>query len=88
MNDVCIRRIPLAHIRPDLLEDDKKSGGKLVEAFCGGIFGGSGKCSWAAPFSTSLDRIAGQTNNLFQAIPSNVSSTAATNHRLPKPRRS
>ena len=42
MRDVCVRRIPLFQIRPDLLADDKKGGGKLVETFAGGIFGGTG----------------------------------------------
>lgn len=43
MRDVCVRRLPLYQIRPDLLEDDKKGGGKLVEAFCSGIYGGRGE---------------------------------------------
>ena len=43
MRDVCVRRLPLYQIRPDLLEDDKRGGGRLVEAFCGGIYGGTGK---------------------------------------------
>jgi hypothetical protein len=40
MNDVVIRRYPLWHIRPDLLDDARDGGGKLVEAFTGGCFGG------------------------------------------------
>ncbi len=42
MSDVCVRRLPLHQIRPDLLDDDRRGGGKLVETFCGGIYGGKG----------------------------------------------
>ncbi|KAH8690278.1 hypothetical protein BGW36DRAFT_390508 [Talaromyces proteolyticus] len=38
LSDVCIRRVPLSQIDPRLLE--KK--GKLVEAFCAGVWGGFG----------------------------------------------
>ncbi|KAJ5432141.1 uncharacterized protein N7458_011297 [Penicillium daleae] len=38
LHDVCVRRIPLDKINPSLLE--KK--GKLVEAFCAGVWGGMG----------------------------------------------
>ncbi|KAJ5908761.1 hypothetical protein N7495_001443 [Penicillium taxi] len=37
-HDLCVRRIELGKIRPELLE--KK--GKLVEAFCAGVWGGMG----------------------------------------------
>ncbi|KAF7718574.1 Uncharacterized protein PECH_008975 [Penicillium ucsense] len=37
-HDLCVRRVPLEKINPSLLE--KK--GKLVEAFCAGIWGGMG----------------------------------------------
>jgi len=40
--DVCTRRVPLDKIRPELLEKD----GKLVEAFCAGIWSGVGRESW------------------------------------------
>ena len=43
LSDVCVRRIPLYLIRPDLLEDDKRGGGKLVEAFCSGVYGSKGE---------------------------------------------
>lgn len=38
-HDLFVRRVPLDKIRPELLE--KK--GKLVEAFCAGVWGGLGK---------------------------------------------
>lgn len=38
-HDLCVRRIPLDKIDPKLLE--KK--GKLVEAFCAGVWGGMGE---------------------------------------------
>ncbi|KAL2851179.1 hypothetical protein BJY01DRAFT_232993 [Aspergillus pseudoustus] len=38
MHDVCVRRIPISHIRPGLVE---KEGG-LVEAFCAGVWSGWG----------------------------------------------
>ncbi|KAI2790617.1 hypothetical protein POX_d06138 [Penicillium oxalicum] len=38
LHDLCVRRVPLEKINPSLLE--KK--GKLVEAFCAGIWGGMG----------------------------------------------
>ncbi|OKL60713.1 hypothetical protein UA08_03985 [Talaromyces atroroseus] len=38
LSDVCVRRVPLSHIDPLLLE--KK--GKLAEAFCAGVWGGLG----------------------------------------------
>ncbi|TVY85530.1 hypothetical protein LSUE1_G000376 [Lachnellula suecica] len=37
-NDVCVRRVPLSKIKPQLLE--KEGEGKLVEAFCAGVWGG------------------------------------------------
>lgn len=40
--DVCLRRVPLSNIRPELLESEKKGEGKLVEAFCQGVWGGIG----------------------------------------------
>lgn len=39
LHDKCVRRIPLDKIKPELLE--KK--GKLVEAFCAGVWGGMGE---------------------------------------------
>lgn len=36
--DLCVRKVPLKDIKPQLLEKD----GKLVEAFCAGVWGGLG----------------------------------------------
>jgi hypothetical protein len=36
--DVCVRKVPLSQIDPKLLEQK----GKLVEAFCAGVWGGIG----------------------------------------------
>jgi hypothetical protein len=41
-HDLCIRRVPLSEINPSLLE--KK--GKLVEAFCAGVWSGWGEFSY------------------------------------------
>lgn len=41
MEDICVRRVPLDKIRPELLEEE----GSLVEAFCGGIWSGWGTCT-------------------------------------------
>ncbi|KUJ14931.1 uncharacterized protein LY89DRAFT_125544 [Mollisia scopiformis] len=38
--DLCIRRVPLSKIKPQLLEKEKE--GKLVEAFCAGVWSGWG----------------------------------------------
>jgi hypothetical protein len=37
--DLCVRKVPLSKIKPQLLEND----GKLVEAFCAGVWGGLGE---------------------------------------------
>lgn len=39
--DLCVKKVPLSRIKPQLLEKD----GKLVEAFCAGLWGGPGKTS-------------------------------------------
>lgn len=36
--DICVRKVPLDKIKPELLEQE----GKLVEAFCAGVWGGLG----------------------------------------------
>jgi len=36
--DFCVKKVPLSKIKPELLEKD----GKLVEAFCAGVWGGLG----------------------------------------------
>jgi len=38
--DLCIRKVPLAKIKPQLLEKERE--GKLVEEFCKGVWGGWG----------------------------------------------
>ena len=38
LSDVCVRRVPLDQIQPDLLEKP----GKLVERYCAGVWGGIG----------------------------------------------
>lgn len=45
VHDLCVRRVPLSEINPTLLE--KK--GRLVEAFCAGIFGGWGMFCFQVP---------------------------------------
>ncbi|KAJ5589715.1 hypothetical protein N7450_003687 [Penicillium hetheringtonii] len=47
LHDVCVRRIELSKIEPSLLE--KK--GKLVEAFCAGVWGGMGYMAQRAYFA-------------------------------------
>ncbi|KAL2403915.1 hypothetical protein ABEF95_004261 [Exophiala dermatitidis] len=41
-HDECVRRLPLHKIRPELLEDARNGGSKLVEAFSQGVWGGFG----------------------------------------------
>lgn len=38
LSDLCVKRIPLSQIKPELLEKE----GKLVEKFCAGVWGGLG----------------------------------------------
>lgn len=40
--DECVRRIPLFKIRPEYLEDARRGGSGLVEAFSQGVWGGFG----------------------------------------------
>ena len=40
MKDVCLRKVPIGQIRPELLE----GGTKLVEAFCAGVWSSWGMC--------------------------------------------
>ena len=42
-SDVITRRVPLHHLKPDLIEDSHNGGSKLVEHFCGAIWSSSGK---------------------------------------------
>ncbi|EXJ91747.1 hypothetical protein A1O3_00297 [Capronia epimyces CBS 606.96] len=41
-HDECVRRIPLHKLRPELVEDARHGGSKLVEAFNQGVWGGFG----------------------------------------------
>lgn len=41
--DVITRRIPLHQLKPELLEDSRNGGGRLVEHFSGAIWSGFGK---------------------------------------------
>lgn len=43
MRDVCVRRYPLKKVRPELVEDARRGGPKLVESLAQGIWGGSGE---------------------------------------------
>ncbi|KAH9817787.1 hypothetical protein Tdes44962_MAKER05497 [Teratosphaeria destructans] len=43
--DLCTRKVPLSKIKPELLE--KAEDGKLVEAFCQGVWGGLGEVAEA-----------------------------------------
>jgi hypothetical protein len=42
-SDVIIRRIPLHHLQPELIEDSRNGGSKLVEHFCGAIWSSTGR---------------------------------------------
>lgn len=44
-HDVCVRRIPLAKLDPDLSKNAGQGGSKLVERFAQGVWGGFGKNS-------------------------------------------
>lgn len=48
--DLCVRKVPLSKIKPQLLEKE----GKLVEAFCAGVWGGLGLFS-LLPFDSALE---------------------------------
>lgn len=37
LHDLCVRKVPLSQIKPELLEN-----GKLTEVFCAGVWGGTG----------------------------------------------
>lgn len=42
-NDVCIRKVPLKKIKPELLEAAEKGETTLVERFCAGVWSGWGE---------------------------------------------
>ncbi|KAL2132249.1 hypothetical protein VTI74DRAFT_4044 [Chaetomium olivicolor] len=41
-SDCCVRTVPFAKIRPELLDDAERGGPRLIEAFCAGMWGGYG----------------------------------------------
>lgn len=41
-HDLCIRKIPIFKLKPELLEDAEHGGTKMVEAFCAGVWGSFG----------------------------------------------
>lgn len=41
-HDLCVRKIPLFKLKPELVEDAAKGGTKLVEGFCAGVWGSFG----------------------------------------------
>jgi hypothetical protein len=43
LHDLCVRKVPLSKIRPELLEAQEKGEPKLVEAFCAGVWSGIGE---------------------------------------------
>jgi hypothetical protein len=42
LNDSCVRKIPFDQLKPELLEDQRRGGEKLVNAFSQGMWGGYG----------------------------------------------
>ena len=49
-HDLCVRKLPLFKLRPELVEDARDGGAKLVESFCAGVWGGFGMCSSSSCF--------------------------------------
>ena len=56
-HDLCVRKVPLSQIKPQLLEKE----GKLVEAFCAGVWGGLGMFCFRFSFSLSMIDSSGRT---------------------------
>ncbi|KAK6832072.1 hypothetical protein RU639_002900 [Aspergillus parasiticus] len=42
LDDSCVREVPLSKMKPELVEDALNGGSKLLERFCGGVWGGYG----------------------------------------------
>ncbi|QMW45937.1 hypothetical protein G4B11_009392 [Aspergillus flavus] len=42
LDDSCVREVPLSRIKPGLVKDALNGGSKLLEMFCGGVWGGYG----------------------------------------------
>lgn len=51
IDDSCVYIVPAAKIKPELLEDHRAGGPKLVNAFAQGIWGGYGMVSRLAPYT-------------------------------------
>lgn len=82
LHDLCVRRVPLDKIQPALLE--KK--GKLVEAFCAGVWGGMGKlgassCARGISYNSSLPN----TYFFFAQDTSPSAPTSPANTKAPRP---
>jgi hypothetical protein len=41
-DDCCVRPVPFSEIKPELLDDARRGGSRLIEAFSGGMWGGYG----------------------------------------------
>ena len=52
-HDLCVRRIPIFKLKPQLVEDAAQGGTKLVEAFCAGVWGGFGMLTLSSLISNS-----------------------------------
>jgi hypothetical protein len=55
MSDVYEARVPLAHIRPELVNDFQRGGSKLVEAYCSGVLGGW--CMYLSSIGMTAEKI-------------------------------
>ncbi|OGM47792.1 hypothetical protein ABOM_003305 [Aspergillus bombycis] len=42
LDDSCVRKVQLSEVKPELVEDYLNGGSKLLERFCGGVWGGYG----------------------------------------------
>jgi hypothetical protein len=54
LHDECIRKLPLFKLKPELVEDAKKGGTKLVEGLSQGVWGGFGMSLRVLSFSQCL----------------------------------
>jgi hypothetical protein len=41
-DDCCVRAVSFAQVKPELLDDARRGGARLVETFCAGMWGGYG----------------------------------------------
>lgn len=42
VTDSCVREVPITKLKPELVQDALNGGTRLVETFCGGMWGGYG----------------------------------------------